>query len=610
MELATRPSALSDSALLCGYPPIQDYALIGDCRTAALVSRHGSIDWLCLPKFDSPSCFNRLLDWERGGYCSLTPAGPFTTQRWYQGESPILVTEFHAERGRVRLTDLMPVVSEEDRAARLWPARHVLRRVECLDGVVDLDVTLKLRPDDGRVTPRFEARRHVGYCADLGSRVFLVATEMPLFLQNGALAGRLRLSKGERLVLWLAYAEEAPSVYPCPALADVAIDDTLRYWTGWARQCRYAGPQRERVVRSAMTLKLLSYAPSGAIVAAPTTSLPERVGGGLNWDYRYCWLRDASMSARVFFRLGFHAEAAAFMQWLTHATTLTYPRLQVMYDVHGETSLPESTVDRLDGYRRSRPVRTGNAASSQFQLDVYGELLDGVAAYVDAGHRLDRGTQRWIVRMADLVAEQWTQPDHGIWEVRGERRHYVHSKVWCWIALDRAEQLVRRMGIRASTGAWAQAREAISRVVLKTGYSTTRRSFVQVLGGSRLDAAALTFSPGGFIDGKDPRMTSTIAAVQRILAKGPLVYRYIMGKDAGPQEGAFLPCSFWMAEALATAGRRDDALALIDQAEETANDVGLYAEERRPDDGAAMGNYPLALTHVAHLSARLRLAGC
>lgn len=595
---------------MSSYPPIHDYALIGDCRAAALVSRSGSIDWLCLPRFDSASCFNRLLDWKEGGYCALSPTEPYTVRRSYRDDSAVLVTDFLTESGTVRVTDAMPVVSEEDRQRRMLPFRQVLRRIEGLEGRVELDVTVKPRPGDGKIPFRFEARGKVGYCADLGGRALLVAADLPLAIHAGDLTGRVAVAKGDRRALWITYAEEAPAVYPCLALADQAIEEAVAYWTTWAARCRSTGPHRARVIRSALTLKLLSYAPSGAIVAAPTTSLPERQGGDLNWDYRYCWLRDASFTAHAFFRLGFDAEATAFVQWLTHATTLTYPRLQVMYDVHGEASLPESTVGHFEGYRQSRPVRTGNAASAQFQLDIYGEVLDGLAASLDAGHRFDRETQRWIVRMADLVAEQWSQPDHGIWEVRGGRRHYVHSKVSCWVALDRAERLARRLGLPTSTLSWSQAGEALRRVVMKSGYSTTRRSFVQVLGGTRLDAAALTFSLGGFIGGRDPRMSSTITTIQKVLGRGPLVYRYLVEKDAGPPEGAFLPCSFWLVEALVSAGRREEAQACMEELERHANDVGLFAEELRPEDGSAMGNYPLALTHVAHLNAHLRLSGC
>jgi GH15 family glucan-1,4-alpha-glucosidase len=407
----------------------------------------------------------------------------------------------------------------------------------------------------------------------------------------------------------MVYEEEAPGVYPRLSDAKTAIADTEAYWSGWSAHCQYVGPFKDQALRSAITLKLLSYAPSGAIVAAPTTSLPERIGGELNWDYRYCWLRDASFTVHAFFRLGFHAEALAFMQWITHATTLTYPELQVMYTLHGEASIPERTWPFFEGYRGSQPVRFGNAASQQHQLDVYGEVLDALSLSVDAGYPVDRDTRRWIVEVGNLLCASWPYPDHGIWEVRGEPRHYVHSKVMCWTALDRIEGLTKRLGLRASTIPWVQARDALARTVLKTGYSKTRRSFVQVLGGTRLDAAALTFGLVGFIDGRDPLMTSTILAIQRWLTRGPLVYRYVAEQGTGREEGAFLPCSFWLVEALALAGRMGEAEDFAYRLHAHANDLGLFPEEIRHQDGAFLGNFPLALTHVTHLSALLRIAG-
>ena len=590
------------------YPPIHDYALVGDCRTGALVSSRGSIDWLCLPRFDSPSCFNRLLDWDHGGYCELHPTGCFRTSRSYQDHTALLTTEFETGDGKARLTDLMPVAADGGETAARFPLRQIVRRIEGLEGTIEFSMTLKLRPDDGRTVPSFEQRGRAGYCADFGGRMLFVAIDRPMEIGPGTLSGHALVSRGETVTLWLVYAEEAPALYPRLSEAPDAIAETHAYWTGWAGGCRYNGPWRAQAIRSAITLKLLNYAPSGAIVAAPTTSLPERLGGDLNWDYRFCWLRDASYSAHAFFRLGFDAEARAFTQWMIHATTLTYPQLQVMYTLHGEASIRERIWPLFEGYRQSQPVRFGNAASVQEQLDVYGEVLDTLALSVEAGYPVDRDTKRWIVEVGNLVSTAWPHPDHGIWEIRGEPRHYVHSKVMCWTALDRVEGLARKLGVRPSTAAWWQAREALVRAIIKSGYSKTRRSFVQVLGGTRLDAAALTFGLTGFIDGRDPRMISTISTIQRWLTRGPLVYRYIAEQGTGREEGAFLPCSFWMVEALAAAGRTEEAEGLLARLAPHANDLGLFPEEIRHQDGAFLGNFPLALTHVAHLGALLRLA--
>ena len=564
---------------------------------------------MCLPRFDSPSCFNRLLDWEHGGYCAILPTAPFRTKRFYHLNTAIVTTEFRTSDGLAQLTDLMPVTADGELAAVPHPSRQVLRRLEVLEGTIEFSLMVKPRPNDGRTVPCFESRGRAGYCADFGGSILFVAVDSPMEIRNGDLIGRVVMDRGESLTLWMAYEEEAPGVYPRLSDAKTAIADTEAYWSGWAAHCQYVGPFKDQALRSAITLKLLSYAPSGAIVAAPTTSLPERIGGELNWDYRYCWLRDASFTAHAFFRLGFHAEALAFMQWITHATTLTYPELQVMYTLHGEASIPERTWPFFEGYRGSQPVRFGNAASQQHQLDVYGEVLDALSLSVEAGYPVDRDTRRWIVEVGNLLCASWPYPDHGIWEVRGEPRHYVHSKVMCWTALDRIERLTKKLGLHASTGTWVQARDTLARTVLKTGYSKTRRSFVQVLGGTRLDAAALTFGLVGFIDARDPLMTSTILAIQRWLTRGPLVYRYVAEQGTGREEGAFLPCSFWLVEALALAGRMGEAEDFAYRLHAHGNDLGLFPEEIRHQDGAFLGNFPLALTHVTHLSALLRIAG-
>ena len=588
------------------YPPIHDYALIGDCRTGALISSRGSIDWLCLPRFDSPSCFNRLLDWNQGGYCDIHPTSFFRTRRWYRPNTAVLTTEFLTADGRAQLTDLMPIAADS-RQTHMSPLRQVLRRIEGVEGTVEFSLTIKPRPDDGRTIPHFQTRGRAGYCADFGGRMLFVAVNAPMDIAPGKLTANVTVTRGETITLWMAYAEDAPAVYPCLDMATKVIDEAQAYWIGWTNHCRYTGPSREQVLRSAITLKLLSYAPSGAIVAAPTTSLPERFGGDLNWDYRYCWLRDASFTSQAFFRLGFEAEAVAFTHWMTHATTLTNPKLQVMYTLHGEASIPERSWPLFEGYRHSLPVRFGNAAAQQYQLDIYGEVLDSLMLYVEAGYPVDRDTRRWVVRVGNLLCTSWLYPDHGIWEVRGSPRHYVHSKVMCWVALDRVERLARRLGLSASTGAWTQAREALIRTVLKTGYSNTRRSFVQVLGGTRLDAVALTFGLTGFINGRDPRMSSTITTIQRWLTRGPLVYRYLAEQETGREEGTFLPCSFWLVEALALAGRVAEAEDLLAQLNGCTNDLGLFPEEIRYGDGQFLGNFPLTLTHATHLGALLRL---
>jgi GH15 family glucan-1,4-alpha-glucosidase len=587
---------------------IEDYALIGDSRTAALVSKSGSIDWLCLPQFDSPSVLNRLVDHWHGGHFTVMPLRPFAVHRSYQSSTSVLMTEFQTDEGIVRVTDCMPVLSEVKQSTQLLPFRSVLRYIQGIEGTVELRIIFRPSPDDGCLVPAFHSRGGAGYCVDLGSRLLHLATDLSLSMHPGQLDGRVCVGAGQRHVLWLAYSEDAPAVYPVLAEAASVIEETVHVWKKWAEACSSPGPYRPPVLRSALTLKLLSFAPSGAIVAAPTTSLPEVIGGGRNWDYRYCWLRDASYTAQVFFRIGYPAEGRAFVRWLMHATALTYPALKVLYDVYGETSLAQVVAKCLEGYRGSPPVRIGNQAHTQFQLDVYGEVLDGLCLYVEAGHGLDQETRRRLIRMADLVSAQWTFPDHGIWEIPNGRRHYVHSKVMCWVALDRAERIVQKLGIRADVQRWQHARESITRTVLDAGYSNDLQSFVQTLGGADVDATALTFILTGFTQPDDARAVSTIQAVRTRLGRGDLVYRYRRNDGLAGDEGAFLPCSFWLVEALAMTGRPEEAVQLFERLQKRANDVGLYSEEMDPATGTMLGNFPQALTHLAHISAALRLA--
>lgn len=590
------------------FSNIEDYALIGDCRTAALVSKTGSIDWLCFPQFDSPSMLNRLVDHWHGGHFTVTPCQPFSTRRSYEPSTPVLVTEFETDHGIVRITDCMPLLSDKRQSTQLFPFRSVLRYIVGVRGQVDLKITLKVRADHGRIVPPFQVRRPLGYSAEFGGCLLLLATDLALSLYPGQLEGTLCVEAGQRRVLWLTYSEDGPAVYPLVEEAESTIQETVHIWKTWGEQCTYHGPYRESVLRSALTLKLLSFAPSGAIVAAPTTSLPEVLGGTRNWDYRYCWLRDASFTAQVFFKIGYPDEGRAFLRWLIHATALTHPELRVLYDVYGETSLKQTEAPFLKGYQGSSPVRIGNQAHTQFQLDLYGEVLDALCYYVEAGDNLDREARRRLLQMADFVCDRWTVPDHGIWEIPHERRHYVHSKVMCWVALDRAERMVRILGMQADITKWQHTKECIIRTVFDEGYSGDLQSFVQTLRSTDLDATALTFVQTGFIEPHDARLISTMQALRKGLGCGDdLVYRYRRNDGLAGNEGAFLPCSFWLVEALAMTGQKEDAVLLVEQLQKRANDVGLYAEEMDPSTGRMLGNFPQALTHVAHIGAALRL---
>lgn len=587
---------------------ISDYALIGDARCAALVSNAGSIDWLCLPRFDSPSVFNRLLDALRGGYFAIRPTNNFSTHRRYIHDTNLLITEFHTRTGVVRLTDFMPVLTEEEKREIFMPFRSIIRIVEGMEGTVEMEMECLPRPEDGQYIPTFKRRGREGYFADIDGGLFHLASDCPLERMHEKLSGRWTIGAGGRSVFWLAYSKEAPAIYP---RIDGRVEDlkerSIRYWRAWAGRCNYRGPYRDAVVRSALTLKLLSFAPSNAIVAAPTTSLPEALGSNRNWDYRYCWLRDASYTAQAFFRLGYREEAVGFVQWLLHATRLTQPALKVVYDVYGRLGIRQREVDYLEGYNGSRPVHVGNNAQAQYQLDIYGEVMDALWLYAQNECPVDRDMQKNFRCMADYVADNWTYPDHGIWEIPGPRRHYVHSKVLCWMALDRASQIAQKLGMPCNRRRWERIGREIQEIIMKEGFHPALESFTQTLGGSALDATAFIYPLVGFIDPKDPRLPWSIAALEKELASEELVYRYRIDDGLEGEEGTFVACAFWRVEALCMIGRRAEAAALFEKLNRRANDVGLYSEEIR-EDGLFLGNFPQALSHISHIAAALRLA--
>ncbi|HEX5506837.1 MAG TPA: glycoside hydrolase family 15 protein [Thermomicrobiales bacterium] len=595
-----------------GHPPIGDYALIGDCRAAALVSRDGSIDWLCFPRYDSPSIFGALLDARRGGRFRIRPTGAFRAERRYLPDTNVLETTFRTSSGAVVLRDLMPVASETEKRAALTPDHQVLREVEGLAGEVELEILYEPRPDYGRSRPVLRGRGALGLWGEARGAAFVLRSELPLELADDDRAARgvARIGAGERAYLSFTYTGEAPTVLP--PLGEVArgvVERSARWWRDWAGRCTYQGPYREAVVRSALALKLMAYAPSGAVVAAPTTSLPERIGGERNWDYRYCWLRDASLTLRALFALGYDEEAVAFLGWMLHATRLTWPELQVLYDVFGEANLPETTLPHLAGYAGSRPVRVGNGAHGQLQLDVYGEVLDAVSRFARRGGRFDRDTVTLLEGLGQTVCRRWREPDEGIWEGRAGRVHHTHSKVLCWVALDRLVRLHEAGQIHVRVAAFRAERDAIRREVERRGYNERLGSYTRVFDGDTLDAALLTLPLYDYVDAAHPRMRATCARIHERLARGPLLYRY-QDTDDGlpPGEGAFGICSFWAVECLARGGDVAQAGAAFEQLLTYANDVGLFAEEIDPDTGAALGNFPQAFTHVGLINAALTLA--
>jgi GH15 family glucan-1,4-alpha-glucosidase len=595
------------------YRSIGDYGLIGDCRAAGLVSRDGSIDWLCFPRFDSPSIFGALLDAGSGGRFRIRPTGTFDAHRRYLPDTNILETTFRTSTGSVALRDLMPVASEAEKRNELAPDHQVLREIEGLDGEVELEVLYEPRPDYGRCRPHFQDRGPLGLWTEANGAALVLRSELDVKpTSDGQTArGVAVVQTGVRKYLSFSYAEEAPQVVP--PLGEVArarVERSARWWREWASSCTYKGPYREAVVRSALVLKLMAYAPSGAVVAAPTTSLPEQLGGVRNWDYRYCWLRDASFTLRALFALGYYKEAEAFLQWMLHATRLTWPELQVVYDVFGEAKLPERQLSHLEGYAGSKPVRIGNDAHGQLQLDVYGEVIDAVSRFAQRGGRFDRDTGKLLDGLGHTVCKRWREPDEGIWEGRSGRFHHTHSRVLCWVALDRLIQMHEAGQLHVCVDEFRAECAAIRAEVEAHGYNEDLASYTRTFDGDEMDASLLVLPLYRYVDGQHPRMRSTCARIQEKLERNGLIYRYEAHTNDGlpPGEGAFGICSFWWVECLALGGNLEGATQAFARLLTFGNDLGLFAEETDPGSGAALGNFPQAFTHIGLINAALTLA--
>ena len=583
------------------YTPIRDYALIGDGRTTALLSRYGSIDWLCLPNPDSPSVFGALLDAGRGGRFELLPDIPYDVQRRYLPCTNVLETTFLTDRGAVRVSDALTLPLRG-----LAPFRELIRRVEGLSGCVPLRWSVEPRFGYAGWPTRLERRGGIPVATARSDAMALCSWDAGVPLCDDArISGTFELPGGRRALLVLASAHQEPVVFPSRVEAEERLDLTAAFWRRWSSELTYGGPWRESVIRSALALKLLCYSPSGAILAAPTTSLPETIGGERNWDYRFCWIRDAAFTLHAFLRLGCTAEAHAFFWWFLHATQLTHPRAQVLYRLDGGDHAPESSLP-LEGYRRSTPVRVGNAAAKQLQLDLFGDLFETACQYVDGGQSLDAETARRLAGSADLVCEIWQRPDLSIWEVRMEPRHFVHSKVMCWVALDRAIRLASAGQLPAGhVPRWRREAAAIRAFVERNGWSDRQHSYVRFAGSDEVDASLLLLPIIGYCDPRGPQAVGTIDAIRRRLAKGPFVYRYLGDDGLAGGEGVFLTCSFWLVHALCLAGRLSEAGELMEQLLDLANDLGLYSEEVDPQTREFLGNFPQALVHLALVEAAL-----
>jgi GH15 family glucan-1,4-alpha-glucosidase len=595
------------------YPPIGDYAMIGDCHSAALVSRTGSIDWLCMPRMDGGSSFARLLDWERGGYCSIEAAG--TTGpggRRYVGDSMVLESDIEAESGSGRLLDL---IAMREGGAR-DPRNQLLRIVECDRGSLDLTIEIVPRFDYGDLRPwlrRHAPNVHTAVGGDDGLVLACDAELEPAGAHD--LSGRVQLRAGERLRLSLAYhrpetIEREPPAAVDPDEIDHRVTETLDWWRRWTERSRdLPGPEGPAAKRSAVVLKALQFVTTGAVAAAPTTSLPEAPGGARNWDYRYSWIRDSTLAARSLAELGFDAVADAFRGFIQRSSAGNAEDLQIVYGIGGERRLTEIELP-LEGYRGARPVRVGNAATGQLQLDSYGELLNLAWRWHRRGHSPDDDLWRFLVDLVDAAAERWSEPDAGIWEWRDDPKHFVHSKAQCWSALDKGLRLSDECMRKAPERRWRKARDEVRAAVDEQGFDRERGTFVQAFGSGELDAAVLLLPAFDYLDWADERMISTVDAVRQELDAGAgLLYRYSEDDGLDGQEGAFVACSFWLAECLARQGRLDEAQEVFDRGLATSNDLGLFGEEYWPDPGAEeiLGNFPQGLTHLSHIGAAVAL---
>jgi len=583
---------------------IEDYGLVGDLQTAALISREGSVDWLCFPRFDSGACFAALVGDDSNGQWALAPTTwKREVSRRYVPDTLVLETEWRTDAGRVRVTDFMPPRGE---------APDLVRIVEGLEGTVELGTELVIRFDYGSVVPWVRRLDEKTLLAIAGPDAVALRTPVPLRGEDFTTRGEFTVSEGDRVpfvLTWYASHREPPDeVDP-----DKALEETHQYWDDWANRCEFEGDHHDAVHQSLLVLKALTYAPTGGIVAAPTTSLPERIGGVRNWDYRFCWLRDATLTLLALMEAGYVDEADSWRRWLLRAAAGNPADLQIMYGVAGERRLDEHDLPWLAGYEESAPVRTGNGASEQVQLDVYGEVMD--ALYQSRAHGLAAEEQAWSLQRALLrhLADAWCDPDNGIWEIRGEKRHFTHSKVMAWVAFDRAVRSVEEQGLPGPVDEWRATREEIHAEVCERGFSAALGSFTQYYGGSELDASLLLIPLVGFLPIDDPRVVGTVDAVERELMHDGLVLRYRTTDDGEVDglpkgEGVFLPCSFWLVDCWELLGRHGEAHALYERLLDLRNDLGLLAEEYDPVEERLLGNFPQAFTHLALVNTAFTLA--
>ncbi|HKW26611.1 MAG TPA: glycoside hydrolase family 15 protein [Terriglobales bacterium] len=600
------------------YRPIKDYAVIGDTHSAALISSEGSLDWACLPHFNSGAVFLRLLDDEKGGYCAVTPENVKERSRRYLPGTNILETTFSTTSGVLQLTDFMPLRRRREvtHAGQDVDSDHqIVRLLRCVSGNVDTQIELRPTFDFARGKTQIDARDGALVCRGHGGELHVLGVSFQI--RNGdQAAAQIHLRAGEGAFLCLRHAPPGSPIIPMDLpRAEALLGETREYWETWLQSCHYRGPYRDSVRRGALISKLLTFEPSGAIVAASTTSLPEKIGGERNWDYRFTWLRDASFTLTALMVLGYYGEASDFLHFYRRASPNLEKSFQILYGIDGEREQKEIELKHLKGYRNSRPVRIGNAAARQKQLDVYGELMQCIYLYVTheafAQHREPFMQELWNLarQIADHVVRVWREPDSGLWEMRGKQRHFVDSKALCWAALDRALKLADVLHRKADVSTWKRERDAAYRDIMENGFNAKIGAFVQSYGSEALDASALRLPIIGLIGAGDPRMLSTVQKVEEQLVRKGLVYRYRRVDDgvSGEEKGTFAMCTFWLIDAYILLGRLQEAEALFEHVLSFQNDVGLFSEEIDPDSGEQLGNFPQAFSHISLINSAARL---
>jgi GH15 family glucan-1,4-alpha-glucosidase len=596
------------------YKRIDDYGLIGDMHGSALVSSDGSIDWCCMPRFDSPALFSRILDSNKGGFYKLVPAKISSSTRRYLPNTNVLETSFTTSTGTGVLIDFMPVhrhVVMPREPLEITNSQRVVRILHCTKGRLDFEMDCYPKFDYGTIVPHASLSSPTTGMAHGGSEAVSVYCSSQLTVVNDGFRSRGVIFEGEKLYSTVSnqVSFSHRSEPHTPNELEKELADSTAFWEDWAAQCTFQGEHREAVLRSALTLKALTYSPSGALVAAPTTSLPEVIGGERNWDYRYTWIRDATFALYALSIIGYTGEARAFKDWLEWSTSGRARDLQVMYGLGGERRLTETEIPELEGYMNSKPVRIGNGAYDQFQLDIYGEIMDSAHIFRKFGGAVDADYWEYLRRVVNFVIDHWREPDEGIWETRGGRQHFVFSKVMCWVAMDRAIKAATDLKLPGDIEAWKKVRDEICNDVMSKGYSRERQAFVQSYGSDNLDAANLMLPLVGFIPATDPMMRSTIKATQKELTnKQGFVYRYTKFDDGlNGSEGSFIICTFWLADNLIHLGQIDEARVLLNSLLACANDLGLLSEEYDSATGNMLGNFPQAFSHLALINTAVQL---